>query len=410
LDNTPADRDPDSPIPGVTRNVFALGLVSFFNDLGSEMLYPIVPLFLTLTLGAPVAVVGLIEGAAETTASLLKIFSGWYSDKVGRRLPLIVSGYALSGVAKPLLAFAGSWTAVLGLRLADRFGKGIRTAARDALIADSTESRYRGRAFGFHRSMDSAGAVVGPLATLLVLGAFGEASYRPVFLAALIPAVISLFCFFLVHERRRPARDGAAPTFGLRGFSREFKVFLFASFLFSLGNSSDAFLILRAKDLFNVSDVALATTLTVLAYALYNVVYTAAATPAGILSDRIGRRGLWIGGLVIFALVYVGFALASTGGWVWPLFAIYGLYIALTDGTGRALAVDMSDPAWRGTALGTYHLVLGITTFAASLIGGILWQLLGAPATFLYGAALALVAAGVFALAGPSRATSLPAS
>ncbi len=380
-------------LPGIRKNVLVLGLVSLFNDISSEMLYPLVPIFLTAVLGAPVAIVGLIEGIAEATASLTKAVSGWLSDRFDRRRPLVALGYGLSAIAKPLLGASTGWPMVMGLRFGDRLGKGIRTAARDALIADSAEEKYRGRAFGFHRALDSVGAVAGPLLALVFLGVLGD-NLRLVFFLAFIPAVMGLLLLLLVRERRRVRPSGAAPALNLRlgMFDRRFQLFILAIGVFSLGNSSDAFLILRARDLFGES-----TFLAVLAYAFYNVVYSLASTPAGILSDRIDRRWVLGGGLVIFALVYTGFAIDVHPIATWVLFAVYGLYIAMTDGVGKALCVDLVPADLRGTALGSYATIVGILTFPASFAGGLLWSYISPSATFAFGAIMALLAAALLA-------------
>lgn len=381
-------------LPGIRKNVFLLGLVSLFNDFSSEMLYPLVPIFLTSVLGAPVAIVGLIEGIAESVASLTKAVSGWISDRFETRRPLIGAGYGLSAIAKPLLGAATGWPMVLGLRFGDRLGKGIRTGARDALIADSVEEKYRGRAFGFHRAMDSTGAVVGPLTALLLLGIMGGDNLRPVFFLALIPGVIGLLLILLVKEHRRskPAAGGTKLNLRLGMFDRRFRLFLLAIAVFSIGNSTDAFLILRARDVFGDS-----TFLAVLAYAFYNVVYTLGSTPAGMLSDRIDRRWVLGGGLVIFALVYTGFALNAPPAAIWVLFAVYGLYIAMTDGVGKALIVDMVPAELRGTALGSYATIIGLLTFPASLFGGLLWTYVSPSATFAFGGIMAILAAVLIA-------------
>lgn len=377
--------DDRSPVPGIKRNVFILGIASFFTDLSTEAIYPLVPLFLTSVLGAPFAVVGLIEGIAESTASVLKVFSGWLSDRWRRRLPLAIAGYSISAFAKPLMAAATVWPVVLFLRFSDRLGKGIRNAPRDALIADATEPATRGRAFGFHRAADTAGAACGALLALAVLVLFGE-RYRLVFLLSAIPASLGVASLFLVRERRRPHGHEAPPRLSLSQFDHRFKMFLVASAVFALGNSSDAFLILRARDL-GLSAVA-----AVLAYVIFNLVYAALSMPAGSLSDRLGRRRVIAAGFVIFSLVYLGFGLAGSGAAMWPLFAVYGIYMAMTEGVGKAFAADMAPRGATGTALGTYHTLTGLLTFFSSLLAGILWDGLGPRAPFFFGAGAGVVA------------------
>lgn len=373
------NEEPGSPVPGVSRNVFILGITSFLTDLSSETIYPLVPLFLTTTLGAPVAVVGLIEGIAESTASTIKVFSGWFSDRWRKRRPLTIIGYGISALAKPLLAATGTWPQVLALRFGDRLGKGIRVAPRDALIADSTEPKTRGRVFGFHRTADTAGATLGALLALVALGLLGE-QYRTIFLISAVPAALGVASLFLIRERVHAHPQTRRPRLSLSQYDRRFKLFLLASAIFALGNSSDAFLILRAKDL------GLSAFAAVLAYVIFNLVYGALSIPAGMLSDRIGRRRIIAGGFIIFSLVYLGFALTGGTAAVWPLFAVYGLYMAMTEGVGKAFAADMAPAHARGTALGTLHAVTGLLAFFSSLIAGLLWDSFSPRAPFFFGA------------------------
>lgn len=389
------DKEPDFWIYGIKKNVFVLGLVSLFTDIASEMVYPVIPLFLTLVLGAPMAVVGLIEGIAESTASLLKVFSGWYSDRTGRRKPLVLAGYSVSAISKPLMAFAYAWPIVLSARFMDRFGKGVRTSARDALIADSCDIVHRGKSFGLHKTMDTVGAVLGPVIAIAILYLTDD-NYRLLFLVAFIPGLISIFLVkFLVSERR--CVPNANVSFRISQFGKEFKIFLLISVIFAIGNSSDVFLILRAQDLgFSVSTV-------LLCYIVYNVVFAMGAFPAGILSDRVGRRDLMMWGFLIFAVVYAGFALTSKNLYMWPLFVVYGLYAAFTDGIGKAYVVDLVPVDKRATALGMYHTVTGIMVLFASVVAGLLWDTFGAHAPFIYGSATAVVAAVMMVVLMPRR-------
>lgn len=387
----------------VPATVLLLGAVSFFADVASEMVYPLVPIFLTTGLGAPVAVVGLIEGVAESTASLLRVVSGWWSDRVRRRLPLIVGGYSLGAVGQVLLAIATAWPIVLAARFAHRLGKGLRASPRDALIADSTAEAWRGRAFGLHRTMDTAGAVVGPLLALLLLTWFDD-RLRLVFALAVIPALLSLLPLLRVRDPSRAGEaDGSArpkPALSLRGFDRRLQLFLLANGVFALGNSSDAFLILRA------TDVGLSATAAVFAYVVYNLVYASASFPAGAASDRFGRRRVYVVGLFVFAGVYAGFALADRTAFVWPLFAVYGLYMALTDGIARALVADLAPAERRATALGVHGMLIGIAALAASIVAGQLWDHVGPAAPFFLGAGAAVASATLLIL-GPFSATTL---
>ena len=374
-------------VRAMPRNVVVAGAVSLLTDISSEMIIPVLPLFLTLTLGAPVAAVGLIEGVAESTASVLRVFSGYLSDRSGRRKPLILAGYGLSNLTKPLLALAGAWPHVLALRFADRFGKGVRGAPRDALIADSVDASVRGRAFGFHRSMDTTGAAIGPLLAAATLAATaGDA--RAVFWLASVPGVAAvLLAWWLLRDRPAAPKDVDAPRLGFRDLGRPFALFTAVATLFALGNSSDAFLILRAQD------AGMAVAVIPLAYVAFNTLYAVVATPVGIVSDRWARRPLLAAGYAVFALVYAGFALAPNAPVVAGLFLAYGLYYALTDGVARALVADLVPAPLRATAMGTFSTATGLALLPASLIAGALWQVVGPWAPFAYGAVMGLVAA-----------------
>ncbi|MGH7636328.1 MAG: MFS transporter [Gemmatimonadaceae bacterium] len=388
------------------RNVIALAAVSFFTDVSSEMIYPLLPVFLTATLGASAGMLGIIEGAAETTASLLKLASGWWSDRVRRRKPLVVFGYTLAAIARPLIAMAQSATQVLGIRLADRVGKGIRNSPRDALIAESVHPAIRGRAYGFHRAADHAGAVLGPLIAFVLIQWFAF-DVRSVFWLAAIPgaaAVITVGVF--VHEVSRPplahgasaehspppAKADGAETALPRSFWRYLAVVL----LFTLGNSTDAFLLLRANQL--GVPVALLPVL----WAALHVVKSAASTPGGALSDGIGRAPALVAGWLVYAVAYVGFAFASVAWHAWALFAIYGIYFALVEPTERALVADFVPAERRGTAFGWFHLTVGIGMLPASLLFGVVWDAYGPRDAFLLGAGLALVAAILLTFMAPS--------
>ena len=379
-------------VPPVVRR---LSVLSFWNDTASELAYPLIPLFLTRTLGAPVAVVGLIEGVSEALATALRGPAGAWSDRHGRR-PLIVAGYGIAAVAKPLIAIATVWPLVLVLRMADRTGKGIRTAPRDALISDATTPETRGAAFGYHRSLDTLGAVLGPLIALGLL-ALGV-PIRWVLAVAVVPGLITLYALRALEEPARmtvaaPERIPWRERF--EAFDRRLVWITIGVALFSLGNSSDAFLILRA------SDLGLSTVLCVLAYAAYNVVSASVAWPAGVLSDRIGRRALLAGGMVVFAVVYLGFAGIGQSWQVWPLFLVYGIAVALTDGSAKALVADAAPRAHVGAVLGVFTAVAGLCSLIASLGAGILWDVAGPGAVFSLGAATALAGAAV--IAGAAR-------
>ena len=371
--------------------------MSLFTDIASEMLYPIIPFFLTLVLGAPMALVGLIEGVAESTANILKVASGWYSDKTKKRKPFVFAGYSISAISKPLMALAYGWPLVLVARVMDRTGKGLRTSARDALIADSSDIAHRGRSFGLHRSMDTIGAVAGSLIALAILYFSGD-NYRMVFLAAFIPGMLSILLItFFVSERRRAKAEKI--SFKLSNFDRDFKVFLLITGIFAIGNSSNVFLILRAENLgFSVYMV-------ILSYILFNIVSSLGSFPLGTLSDRWGRRNILGAGFVVFGIVYFGFAWIQQSIYIWALFIIYGLYEALTKGIGKAYVVDLVPSDKRGTALGIYHAATGFMMLFASIIAGILWDILGPAAPFIYGGGVAFLSSLLLILFMPRRET-----
>jgi len=375
---------------GISKNVFVLGLVSFFNDVASEMIYPIVPIFLTSVLGAPVAIVGLIEGIAESTASILKVVSGWLSDKCQKRKPFTVIGYSVSAISKILLSLAYSWPLVLLARFIDRFGKGVRTSARDALITESSESAVRGRAFGFHRAIDTMGAVIGPMIALLAIH-FLDNNFRLIFSLAFIPAFIGiLLLLFFVKEKKKEANSSSTFHFNWHNLDPSFKIFLLISFIFALGNSSDVFLILRAQNL------GLSLTLVVLVYVLFNFTYAIFSIPAGIISDKIGPRKVLLAGFLLFSAVYLFFGLADSSLFLWLLFPVYGLYMALTEGVGKAYISNLVPQEKTGTAFGVYQTTIGLTTFFASLIAGLLWTYIGVSAPFIFGSIMAVISAFLF--------------
>jgi MFS family permease len=372
--------------------VFVLGIVSFLTDVSSEMVYPLVPLFLTSALGAPVAAVGLIEGLAEGAASLFKTVGGWVSDRLRLRRPLVFAGYALSAVAKPLLAAAYVWPVALLVRFGDRSGKGVRTAPRDAMVADVTPPELRGRGFGFHRAADTLGAVVGPAVALGLLAVFAD-NFRLIFILAFVPALAAVALIPLVKERPPSPAPAAAAAIARRELGSGFYVFLAISLVFALGNSSDIFLLLRAKD------VGLSNSEVVLSYMLFNLVYATLAMPAGIVSDRLGRRNVIAGGFAVFAAVYLGFALVGRGAVVWPLFAVYGVHMALTEGVGRAFVADFVPSERRATALGLYQGAMGGMILLSSVVAGALWDTIDPAAPFFLGGATALAALALLLVA-----------
>jgi MFS family permease len=388
------------PPERLSRSAIIIGLVSLLSDISGEMIYPVLPIFLTQTLHAPATVIGLIEGIAVGMSNVATGVSGWVSDRLGRRKALAFAGYALTAVSRPVIAAATAWPVVLGARFAERFGKGIRNAPRDALLAESTADHMRGRAFGFERAMDSAGAVVGPLVAL-VLVHWMMMDARAIFLISAVPASMAALLILAVRERRERVVTGARQIrFSLAGTTRDYKRLLLITAVFGLANSANAFLILRAEQL------GLATAWTILAYAVYNAVASVVSMPAGAASDRYGRRNLLIIGYAIYAAVYVGFGVASQAWMVWPLFAAYGLFPALTDGVAKAMAVDTSGRAGRATAIGIYSAVIGITQIVASFIGGVLWDKIAPSATFYFGGVVAAVAVALLFALLPSRVVS----
>ena len=376
--------------------------MSFFTDVSTELVYPLLPAFLTSILGVSIAFVGLVEGVAESTASLVKIASGWWSDRVRRRKPLMIAGYGLSSLTRPFIALALTGGQVLAARFIDRIGKGIRTAPRDALLAASVLPDQRGAAFGLQRMMDNAGAVVGPLLAWVVLSQFGS-GYRTVFWLAVIPmAAAMLMLIFGTKERDADSVPIIGPAIGDSIFkpSPAFKSYLGAVLVFTLGNSSDAFLLLRAQS------TGIPAAQLPLLWAVLSLIKAVSSYPVGVLSDRIGRRGLIIGGWCVYALVYLGFGVASQPWHIWALFVLYGLFYGMTESSERALVADFHPDAERGRAFGIFHLITGIGALPASLVMGWLWTAFGPLAAFGTGAVLALAAATWFLIGVPYSATT----
>ncbi|HVG31266.1 MAG TPA: MFS transporter [Pyrinomonadaceae bacterium] len=430
----------DERAPGLFRryrnlpaNVFFISLVSLLNDASSEIIYPLLPVFLAGVLSASPAVIGVIEGAAESVSGLLKLFAGYYSDRRGKRKGPVVFGYALAGLARPLLGFASSWQQVFAVRLTDRVGKGIRSAPRDAMIADSASPAERGLAFGFHRAMDHGGAVLGPLIgyCLLILlasdrNAPTHGEYERIFLVASVPALAAvLVAALLVRETRggrgptprgeesltgvaqnsaggATPRDASKPRFSLRGFDSNFKAFLFVLALFTLSNSSDAFLLLRARE----AGISVGTI--PLLWAALHATKVLSSLVGGDLSDRVGRKSLIVSGWLLYAAVYACFAYVSSPAQAWALFLVYGVYFGLAEGAEKALVADLVRAEQRGTAFGLYNLALSVAVYPASLLMGALWGWRGASFAFLTSAVIGSTAAVLLAVvvrpAAPARA------
>ena len=387
------DRGSPDKICGLNRNIFFTGMVSFFMDFSSEMVYPLVPLFLSSVLGVPKSVIGLIEGIAESTASLLKVFSGWLSDRLGHRKWLMALGYGISTLSRPLIATAPNWGQVLASRFMDRFGKGVRNAPRDALIAESCEAPNLGRSFGFHRGMDTLGAVVGPAVAFGLL-AYSSGQYRLVFWLSMIPGALAvlIIIFFIRETRACPIPGAEIPKLGWKSFSGSYKVFIVVASLFSLGNSSDVFLILRAQN------VGIPLAVIPLVYLTFNVIYGLGALPAGILSDRFGPKPIIFLSFILFGFIYLGFAQAGRPVHIWFLFIAYGLFMAMTEGVQKAFLATIIPQEFKATGFGLYNTLVGLAVFPASIIGGLLWDRVGPQATFLYGSVTAWLAALLFLL------------
>ncbi len=378
---------------GFGRNVFVAGLVSFFMDVSSEMIYPLVPLFLANILGINKSIIGLIEGIAESTASLLKVFSGWFSDRLGNRKWLMAAGYGISTLSRPIIALATGWHHVMGSRFMDRFGKGVRTAPRDAIIAESAEKTHLGRAFGFHRSMDTMGAVAGPAIAFFLLGIFSN-NYRLVFWLSMIPGAIAvlLIILFITEKKKVPLPHAKRPKLTLKHFDWRFKFFLASATLFAIGNSRDVFLILRAQQ------TGIPTVMIPVVYLLFNLIYSLSAIPAGIAADRFGKKRVILLGFVLFAILYYGFAVAKDTTAVWVLFAFYGLFMGLTEGIQKAFLATIIPSDFKATAFGVYNTAVGLAMFPASLIGGWLWDNISPSATFYFGAITASLSTILFVI------------
>ena len=363
-------------------NVLALGVVSLFNDSAGDMIQPLLPAFVGAVGGGPQAL-GLIEGIADSISSLLQLGSGYLADRTGRLKAVTTAGYAVAAIARPLLALAQTWWQILGVRFCDRVGKGIRTAPRDALLADATPLASRGRAYGFHRAMDNAGAIVGPAAAWLML-AHGL-SMREVFAWSAVPGLLTLVILQTVVSDAAfggSKRDVSAELPPSRAYRR----LLIAIFVFTLGCSSDAFLLWRAAEL------GIANSLAPILWMVLAVVKSATSTWGGALSDRIGRPKVIVAGWAVYAAVYLGFAFANAGWQIWLLFVVYGTFFGLTEGTEKAMVVDLVEQQWRGRALGGYHAAVGIASLPASVVFGVIYQAAGPMAAFSTGAGLAIVA------------------
>ena len=349
------------------------------------MVYPLLPIFLVNTLGVSPAILGVIEGIAESLASLMKVFSGLWSDKIKQRKPFTIFGYSCSGIGKLFLYLAASWHAVLAGRIIDRLGKGVRTAPRDALIADNSAAGKRGGAFGLHRAMDTIGATLGVFLAYILVISFKQ-PIREIFLVSLIPAFLGVVVLFLVQEKKSLSKAAAQKIrFQWKSLDKRLKAFLIFSFFFTLGNSSNQFLLLRSQNLGN----PLATV--ILMYLTYNIVYGVFAYPTAWLSDRIGRKKILVAGYFFYGLVYLGFAVFTSTPMIWSLFALYGLYIGFTEGVEKALVADIAPAELKATAIGLHATLVGLGLLPASILAGLLWKFFGPAAPFYFGGVMGLV-------------------
>jgi len=370
-------------------NIFLLGLVSFFSDISSEMVYPVIPLYLTAAFGATPALIGVIEGISESIASLLKVYSGYITDKYNKKKPIAFTGYATGLIYKLALVAAGSWVGILGARVIDRIGKGIRTAPRDVMVSESADKNQLGKAFGIHKALDMAGSAVGILFSFFLLkNMFGHFSYKKLFYISMIPTVIGLILFIFIREKKKVIPTHREPFWkNIKLLDSQLKLYLIVTFLFTLGNSSNTFLLLRAKN------IGFTDTNVVLLYFIFNITASLLALPLGKLSDKIGRKKLLVAGYFVFSVVYFGFAFVSGKPMMISLFVLYGFYTAMITGVERAFIAEIAPCELKGTMLGLQSTLVGVALLPASILAGILWDIFGAKAPFLFGSLLSLIAA-----------------
>lgn len=375
---------------GITKNIFIMGFVSLFTDLGSQMVFPLIPLFLTSVMGASAAVVGIVEGAAGTIAALFKVVSGYWSDKIKKRKRFILFGYSLSAITKSLFAFANVWSFVLFIRVIERIGKGLRAAPRDALVAESCDEKVRGKAYGFHRAMDGIGSVLGAILAFLLLPIFG---YRNVFLFAFIPSIIAVFIVLFVQEKRNRAniQTTEPPSkLSFKALPTNLRLFIIVSSTFTLGHFGYAFLLLRAQNIGLTDNTA------ILFYVLFYIIYTICVIPFGILSDKIGRKPLLIMGYLTFAITSFGLIFTSNIYAIVLFFGMYGIFYAMIDGIQRAFVVDLAPKHLIATSLGIFHTAIGLVALPGGFIAGLLWDKISPESTFAYGFVLSIISIGLF--------------
>lgn len=377
-------------LKGFTRNLIIVGFVSLFTDLSSQMVFPLIPLYL-VSLGAGAWVVGLVGGSAEATASLLKVFSGYWSDKIRKRKPFVLAGYSLSTITKPLFAFAYSWPLVLFVRVFERVGKGIRTAPRDAIIAESTDTSVLGKAYGFHRAMDGIGSISGAVIALILFPMLG---FRNIFLIAFVPGAIAVLCVLFIKEKNKPREIKKEKTMSfkvsLKELPRNLKLFILVSTVFAFGHFGYAFLLLKARNIGLANDTA------IFLYVLFYIVYTLFIIPSGILSDKIGRKPVLMMGYVLFAVTAIALLFTSQMYALLIVFVIYGIFYAMIDGVQRAFVVDLAPVDIKATALGTFHAAIGLVALPGGFLAGILWDVISPEATFIFALGLSLCALLLF--------------
>ncbi len=394
--------DKTSFLRGLTRNIIILGFVSLFTDLSSQMVFPLIPLYL-ISLGAGAWVVGLVEGAAETTASLLKVFSGYWSDKINRRKPFVFAGYSLSTITKPLFALTTSWPFILLVRVTERVGKGIREAPRDAIVAESADASVRGKAFGFQRAMDGLGSIIGAVLAFILLPIL---LYKNIFLVAFLPGIIAVLCILLIKEQKKSNVSTKKATISfkvsMKLLPRNLKLFIIASTIFALGNFGYAFLLLKAKN------IGLSDERTILLYVLFYMIYTMCTIPAGVISDKIGRKPVLITGYMLFAALSIGLLFVSQLNTLVIIFIIYGVFFAMIDGVERAFVVDLAPTNLKGTALGTFHTVTGLIALPGGLLLGLLWDTFSPNTTFLFAFILTACSLPLLAVIKQIKKVELP--
>ncbi|WP_446898434.1 MFS transporter [Clostridium sp. LBM24168] len=370
---------------GIERNIFFTGITSFLTDTTTKMIYSIMPIFL-MSICASKTEVSLIEGIAESTASILKAVSGWWSDKIGKNKPFMVMGYSFTAILSPLFSIVTSPLQVLAIRFSERVGKGIRTAPRDSLVAASSSDSEKGKNFGFHKAMDNSGAILGPLFAFIILSAFPN-DYRKVFIFSALPGILGLLTIIFFVKETKKSKDILPENISLKDFSTKYYMFLVIVFIFTLGNSTDALLLVKAND------IGIQALFIPLVYLIFNSVSVIFAVPMGVLSDKFGRERLIIFGYLLYSIIYFNFGRTSNKILLILLFALYGIYSAATDGIQKALVSDLIDKNKRGTGLGIYNSLIGITLLPASLIAGILYDKINNSAPFYFGSAMALIAA-----------------